>query len=68
MSQRIPTVIVSGYLGARKTTFLPKTIPQLFDTPCPLSIIFNSFANAEVDSALLREVAPAVQAISNRCK
>lgn len=64
MSQRIPIVIVSGYLGARKTTFLREIIPQLIGSPPPPYVILNDFSNAEVDSALLRQVAPEVNPIS----
>ena len=63
----IPIVIVSGYLGAGKTTFLREIIPQLVDTARPPYVILNDFSNAEVDAALLREVAPDVQAISGDC-
>lgn len=67
MSGRIPIVIVSGYLGAGKTTFLREIIPQLVGSAHPPYVILNDFSNAEVDSALLREVAPDVQAISGGC-
>ena len=67
MSELIPIVIVSGYLGAGKTTFLREAIPQLIGSPRPPYVILNDFSNAEVDSALLREVAPEVEAISGGC-
>ena len=60
MSERIPIVIVSGYLGAGKTTFLREIIPLLVGSPHPPYVILNDFSNAEVDSALLRQVAPDV--------
>lgn len=67
MSERLPIVIVSGYLGAGKTTFLREIIPQLVHSPRPPYVILNDFLNAEVDSALLREVAPEVSPVSGAC-
>ena len=67
MSERIPIVIVSGYLGAGKTTFLREIIPQLVGSPRPPYVILNDFSNAEVDSALLRQVAPDVNPVSGGC-
>lgn len=67
MSGRIPIVIVSGYLGAGKTTFLREIIPSLVGSPRPPYVILNDFSNAEVDSALLRQVAPDVNPVSGGC-
>ena len=67
MSLRAPIVIVSGYLGAGKTTFLREIIPQLVGSSRPPYVILNDFSNAEVDSALLREVAPDVTPVSGGC-
>lgn len=67
MPELIPIVIVSGYLGAGKTTLLREIIPQLVGTPRPPYVILNDFSNAEVDSALLRQVAPDVDPISGGC-
>ncbi len=67
MPELIPIVIVSGYLGAGKTTFLREIIPQLVGSPRPPYVILNDFSNAEVDSALLRQVAPDVSPISGGC-
>lgn len=67
MPELNPIVIVSGYLGAGKTTFLREIIPQLVGSPRPPYVILNDFSNAEVDSALLRQVAPDVDPISGGC-
>lgn len=67
MSERTPIVIISGYLGAGKTSFLREIIPQLIHTPRAPYVILNDFLNAEVDSALLREVAPEVAPVSGGC-
>ena len=67
MSDRIPIVIVAGYLGAGKTTFLREIIPQLVGSSLVPFVILNDFAGAEVDAALLRKVAPQVDALSGGC-
>lgn len=67
MSQRIPIIIISGYLGAGKTTLLRHVIPQMAAGPRTPYVILNDFLNAEVDSALLREVAEVVRPISGAC-
>ena len=67
MRELIPIVIVSGYLGAGKTTFLREIIPRLVGSPRPPYVILNDFSNAEVDTALLRQVAPDVSPISGGC-
>lgn len=67
MSELTPLIIVSGYLGAGKTTFLREVIPQLVGSSLVPYVILNDFSNAEVDSALLREVAPQVEALSGGC-
>jgi G3E family GTPase len=67
MSQRIPVVIISGYLGAGKTTLLRHVIPQMAAGSRVPYVILNDVMNAEVDSALLREVAEVVRPISGGC-
>ena len=67
MSELTPLVIVSGYLGAGKTTFLREIIPQLVGSTLVPYVILNDFSNAEVDSASLCEVAPQVEALSGGC-
>ncbi len=50
-----------------ETSFLRENLPQLISTPRPSYVILNDFMNAEVDSALLREVFLDVHAISANC-
>ncbi len=64
---KTPLVIIVGFLGAGKTTFLREIIPLFEGSPCTPYIILNDFINAEIDSAMLREVANEVRAISGGC-
>jgi G3E family GTPase len=65
--QKTPIIIVTGFLGAGKTTFLRELLPLLKDEPRRPYVILNDFLNAEIDSATLRQVADEVHAISGGC-
>ena len=64
---RIPVVILVGFLGAGKTTFLREILPLLAAGPRPPYVILNDFLNAEVDSAALREFTDEIRAIAAGC-
>lgn len=63
----IPIVILTGFLGAGKTSFLRELLPQLAIGPRPPYVILNDFLNAEVDSASLREFTDEIRAIAAGC-
>jgi G3E family GTPase len=49
-----PLLLVSGFLGAGKTTFLRRMLATLDETEFYADVILNDFANAEIDTATLR--------------
>lgn len=62
-----PLVLVVGFLGAGKTTFLKNLLPQLRDRKIVPHVIINDYQNAKVDAEQLRELTDAVDAISGDC-
>lgn len=65
--KRIPVVILVGFLGAGKTTFLREMLPLLAAGPRAPYVILNDFLNADVDSAALRELTREVRSIAAGC-
>ena len=55
MSQRIPVVLVSGFLGAGKTTMMRHLIRGATAHGFKVAVIVNEFGVADVDGKLLRE-------------
>lgn len=65
--KRIPLILVAGFLGAGKTTFLQALMRELKEKGVGFSVVVNDFENAEVDAARLRSLGVEVQAISGSC-
>lgn len=65
--KRIPLILVAGFLGAGKTTFLQALMRELTEKGVGFSVVVNDFENAEVDAARLRALGAEVQAISGSC-
>ncbi len=63
---KIPIVLVTGFLGAGKTTFLRQLLP-MFDGLRKPYVILNDFLNAEIDTAMLRQVSQEIFPISAGC-
>lgn len=59
--------VVTGFLGAGKTTFLQAYHRWLTDTGAASCIIENEFGDAGVDGAVLRSGGAAVREISGGC-
>lgn len=62
-----PLILIVGFLGAGKTTFLRKLVPGLISEGLSPSIILNDYQNARVDAELFRELSAAVTPISGSC-
>lgn len=65
--KRIPLILVAGFLGAGKTTFLRALMRELKEKGVGFSVVVNDFENAEVDASRLRALGAEVQAISGSC-
>lgn len=65
--RRIPLVLIGGFLGAGKTTFLRGLMQRLREQGVGFSVVVNDFENAEVDASRLREWEVEVKAISGSC-
>lgn len=63
----IPLVLVAGFLGAGKTTFLRALMTSLRKQGLGYSVIVNDFENADVDAERLRSLQDQVQAINGSC-
>ncbi|SKA86687.1 GTPase, G3E family [Prosthecobacter debontii] len=64
---RIPLVLIAGFLGAGKTTFLRQLMAALQERGVGYSIVVNDFANAEVDASRLRTPGIEVRALDGSC-
>lgn len=64
---QIPLVLVTGFLGAGKTTFLQRVIPALGAHGGRPRVILNDFQNAQVDAARLAVLDALVTPISGDC-
>ncbi len=64
---RIPLVLIAGFLGAGKTTFLRSLMSALQARKTGFSVVVNDFENAEVDATRLRSSEATVRAINGSC-
>ena len=64
---RIPIVLIAGFLGAGKTTFLRALMEALKERRIGFSVVVNDFENAEIDATRLRSLDVEVQAINGSC-
>ncbi|MEM0895893.1 MAG: GTP-binding protein [Verrucomicrobiota bacterium] len=62
-----PMVLLSGFLGAGKTTFLRHCLTELADRQLLADVILNDRENAELDCETLRERAASVAALAGSC-
>ncbi|MEM1159189.1 MAG: GTP-binding protein [Verrucomicrobiota bacterium] len=67
MNPRAPLVIVVGFLGAGKTTFLREILPNLEERGLEPLVIINDYSNARVDAATLQKEGRPVIPIHGNC-
>ena len=62
-----PLVLLVGFLGSGKTTFLKNLLPALKDLQIEPHVIINDYQNARVDAEQLRGLSAEIAAISGDC-
>lgn len=62
-----PLVILVGFLGAGKTTYLRHLLPKLSELGLDPFVIINDYENARVDAELLNGLVAFIQPISGSC-
>ncbi len=65
--KRVPLILIAGFLGAGKTTFLRSLMSALKENGTGFSVIVNDFENAEVDAVRLRTLEAEVHALNGSC-
>ncbi|MFD2255213.1 CobW family GTP-binding protein [Luteolibacter algae] len=64
---RKPLILLTGFLGAGKTTFLRALLKSTADFQLHADVILNDYENAHLDSETLRDHAATVEAIAASC-
>lgn len=62
-----PLILLVGFLGAGKTTYLRKLLPELSARGLDPHVIINDYQNARVDAELLQGLVASVLPISGSC-
>jgi len=62
-----PLILLVGFLGSGKTTYLRRLLPELRGRGIDPHVIINDYQNARVDAELLRELAASIIPISGSC-
>jgi G3E family GTPase len=67
MSAPVPLVLIGGFLGAGKTTFLRALLTRLGETGARPHLVINDYGQAEIDAATLAQLTASVSAINGSC-
>lgn len=62
-----PLCLITGFLGAGKTTFLERILPGLAEKGVHPHVILNDYQNAEIDATRLAKLTDLVMPISGSC-
>lgn len=62
-----PLVLVVGFLGSGKTTFLKQLVPLLAAEGVRPGLLINDYQNADIDAGQFRELIEGVRALSGDC-
>ena len=62
-----PLILLVGFLGSGKTTYLRRLLPALQSCGLDPHVIINDYQNARVDAELLRELSSSIVPISGSC-
>jgi len=65
--KKTPLILVIGFLGAGKTTFLQALIPALAGAGLKPSLLINDYQNARIDAERFRGLAEEITALSGDC-
>jgi G3E family GTPase len=65
--EKIPVLIVAGFLGAGKTTFIRDLIPRLMAGPRAPYVILNDFLNAAIDVHSLKGLGAEIKGLAAGC-
>lgn len=60
-------VLLTGFLGTGKTTFLQNLVVELKRRELVPHVVLNDYENADVDAAFIRQITSDVKAISGSC-
>jgi len=63
----LPLLVVSGFLGAGKTSLLRELLPRLEENGITPHVILNDHQNARVDASSLQAPGRAIQPLSGHC-
>ena len=66
-SARIPTHLISGFLGSGKTTFLQHLLDQCLAQGLKPAVMMNEYGEVNIDGELLRGRGYAVREMTNGC-
>jgi G3E family GTPase len=66
-TDRIPILIIAGFLGAGKTTFIRDLLPRLVNGPRAPYVILNDFLNAAIDASTLKGLGAEIKGLSAGC-